>query len=901
MAFNPFHRFRKHQKVIFAVMAIVCMFVFVLQFAAGRGDPLQRLMDWFGARRNQGEVVTTLYSKKVYQGDLERLSFDRQMANEFIMEVVVRAQIFGSEEVQKTLANLDPAQKAVIDSVQRDQNRRRQSDQVRMNPQMARLSLPPMSEEEINQTMAFDAGNLVQLQKTLESNQKEEQARAVGSLLAGIRFEAWQREPGRTRDQLYMGGTRKTEDLLDFLVWKHQADRLGIVLTEADVRKAINQEAGETVLAGESFRDDPLTRAFLGNRNYGRAAVTDAQLVQALTDEYRVAFAKEAILGKGDGARAYRDLGEPEEVHQVPTLVTPADFLKYFRKERTTLNVALLPVPVSHFLDQVKGEPSEQDLKDLYDRYKTQEPSPERDRPGFKEPRRVRVAYVTAKPDSTFYKDMAARVATLSRPMMALGATANSFAGGVDLASRATAIAAPLTLDLAVLEQYETFRNEERFQMSMGFGVTPAIADPTQRALAEASRALGLGSALDGPLAVVMGKAGAEALYRQSVARKASAAVLAALSPAPLGAAAIPLPFAYAPLPLEALKPSLEERARTSLAAKLLQDNLKAFAEELVKLKTKPDEVAKYVEKAVKDFGLEEHAMTDSRTVYTIAEDPALKPFKEAFDRANAIELPGRPKPDFAKMFFEAQGTYDPMAWAAAGGFLGKTSDPLFWFFVPKEPILFWRTEDKAPRERTFADARADVVKAWRTEQARRLARKEAERIQKELKTRGSPVDAVNFLREQNLGSEVFELTGVAHLVKPTHEVLFGQARQYRPYQPPEDKIRYPRDTFVDQLLNMKSKGDSVVLRDKPEANFYVAVLLDRSEPSIKEFYEVYHDFRLDPLWQRMEAQAHQDYKKMVLEQLRTEAGPVHEAGAQAGRFVVNDAARMRGDSGESE
>jgi len=41
---------------------------------------------------------------------------------------------------------------------------------------------PPMSNEEIEQTLAFDAANLVQLQKTLESNQKEDQARAVGAL-----------------------------------------------------------------------------------------------------------------------------------------------------------------------------------------------------------------------------------------------------------------------------------------------------------------------------------------------------------------------------------------------------------------------------------------------------------------------------------------------------------------------------------------------------------------------------------------------------------------------------------------------------------------------------------------------------------------------------------------------
>jgi hypothetical protein len=694
-----------------------------------------------------------------------------------------------------------------------------------------------------------------------------------------------------------MGGTRKTEDLLDFLTWKHQADRLGIVLTEADVRKAINQQAGELMLGGEKFRDDPFTQRFLSTRNYGNQPITEQELVEALTDEFRVALAKEAILGKGDGARAHRDLGEPEEVHQVPTIVTPDEFLKFYRDQRTSLNVALLPVPVSHFLDQVKDEPTEQDLKDLFERYKSQEPAPDRDRPGFKEPRRVRVAYVLAKADSKFYKDMAARMETLSRPVMALGATANSYAAGVNLASWATAIAVPLTKDLALLRQYEEFQAEERFQMSMGFGVPPALGDPTIRAAAEASRAVGLRS----PLAVVASQVASDALHRQMVARKASSAILAALNPSPLGAAATSLPFHYAPQSLESLKPSLEEKNRTALAGNLLQSNLKAFAEELVKLKSKPDEAAKYVQKAVKDYGLEEYAMTEPRTPSTLADDPALKAFKEAFDKANAVELPGRPKPDFAKMLLATTGTYDPLGWSADGNQLGKASDSLFWLFGVKEPVVFWRTEDKSPRERTFADARADVVKAWKTEQARRLARKEAERIQKELQGRGSPVDAVNFLREQKLGGgELIELTGVSKLVRPANEVLIGVRRQYRPYQVPEDKIRYPRDTFVSQLLTLKNKGDSMVLRDKAEAYFYVAVLLERSEPSVGEFYEVYRDFRNDRMWDDMEKKAHEDYRKKVLEQLRVEAGPVHEEGPQAGRFAINEAARTRGDTGET-
>ena len=33
MAFNPFHAFRKHQKVVFAGLTIICMLTFVLALA----------------------------------------------------------------------------------------------------------------------------------------------------------------------------------------------------------------------------------------------------------------------------------------------------------------------------------------------------------------------------------------------------------------------------------------------------------------------------------------------------------------------------------------------------------------------------------------------------------------------------------------------------------------------------------------------------------------------------------------------------------------------------------------------------------------------------------------------------------------------------------------------------
>ena len=83
--------------------------------------------------------------------------------------------------------------------------------------------------------------------------------------------------------------------------------------------------------------------------------------------------------------------------------MAPFDFYTFYRNNRTTLKVAFLSLPVESFMDKVdKREPSEDDLQRLFDRYKDALPEPTRAAPAFKEPRRVEIPYVTAKPDSQY-------------------------------------------------------------------------------------------------------------------------------------------------------------------------------------------------------------------------------------------------------------------------------------------------------------------------------------------------------------------------------------------------------------------------------------------------------------------------------------------------------------------
>src|SRR5665213_840042 len=95
MAFNPFHAFRKHQKVFFAVLTIVCMFVFILSF--GPGD----IKSWFsGGSQGRGDKVVALYGRDLYTNDLTAISKTRQLANEFISVALNAAQADANKDVE---------------------------------------------------------------------------------------------------------------------------------------------------------------------------------------------------------------------------------------------------------------------------------------------------------------------------------------------------------------------------------------------------------------------------------------------------------------------------------------------------------------------------------------------------------------------------------------------------------------------------------------------------------------------------------------------------------------------------------------------------------------------------------------------------------------------------------
>ena len=76
--------------------------------------------------------------------------------------------------------------------------------------------------------------------------------------------------------------------------------------------------------------------------------------------------------------------------------ITPAERWEYFCQLRKQASVELIPVEVEQFLDQVK-DPSEEELKVLFEKYKDKLPNPSSPEPGFRIPHKIDVQYFKAE------------------------------------------------------------------------------------------------------------------------------------------------------------------------------------------------------------------------------------------------------------------------------------------------------------------------------------------------------------------------------------------------------------------------------------------------------------------------------------------------------------------------
>src|SRR5262249_7183911 len=131
----------------------------------------------------------------------------------------------------------------------------------------------------------------------------------------------------------------------------------------------------------------------------------------------------------------------------------PYDYYRYYKDQTSPTDFGMIGVPVENYLSKVQGSPTEAELRTLFNDHKKDEPDPRQTRPGFKEPRKLKLEWLESTGNELYYKQAAAEgiklagVMTRANGFLALG----SSLGGVTTAALLGA-PAPLAMQDPVLD-----------------------------------------------------------------------------------------------------------------------------------------------------------------------------------------------------------------------------------------------------------------------------------------------------------------------------------------------------------------------------------------------------------------------------------------------------------------
>jgi hypothetical protein len=821
MAFNPLHMFRKRQKTLLACVAIMCMFLFILQF--GKGDIFERLGIGKGSKDDtvlkqpDGERFE-MFGKKVTSTDLYKLRHERRLGVSFILGAYQSA----GAKIAEELAALNK-----LDGLNEETERKK---------------------------------------RDLQQKQRELQARTY---------------------QVLESSSTQLDDLLDFMIWRDEAKKLGLYLTDQDIEKLLKDSTFD-----KADLDDARTIALRSlERSEQDRSTSIAEFYEAARDDICARRAKLALLGPPDNrlARMFgMDTGEEK-----PGVVIPSPYDRYqeFLKNRSSNYVALMAVPVKDFVDKVEEKPDEAQLRQLFDRYKNQKYSPDSKKPGFMEPQRVSLEWVSSRADSPHYRELAYN--------LLLGVVAATPVDPLPSVGLVNAILKEYKRQTEdKFRQFASVTNESPFQMTPLTDPNIALSFYTSLNKAEnVAPVIGM-MALGNPLSAVVSYQSCpvardqekqkDFVKRESDKRAAVACgfVLNSLDPNRLAAPAFWTGVASQRqyLPMDVVGPLLLKKIELNVAQELLVRNLDKFKKELDAKRYKPkDEVRKWLEEAVKEYGLAKHVIVSKPLgQYEIADDPDMKPFKDYYLQRNGSRDPKVEQ--FAALFFDERAgkssVFSPKEWPP----FSLNTDSIG---VEEEPFIFWKTEeDKQPREMTFEAAREKVVEAWRFQKARALAKKFADELHAKAREKDGSIQSLKDLAKEN-NLELTELSDVARLAP--RDVGVGMGIMYRPYEFPKGTIPnsgpQTLSKILDELLSLKKKGDVVVFANQPEDHFYVAALYERLDRDAPSFYMVYKDSSLpakmkDQLFDELDAQRRETLRQELLKQLRSKVAPVDDNGA---------------------
>jgi hypothetical protein len=852
MAYNPFNIFRRNQKALFAVLTVFIMIMFTLQSGVAGGDFFENVSRWLGGSR--GEALCTIDGHKVttkeLHGGTRSVDFKRKMANRFMALAAGQAMQGLSLSLREQVVKLSGPSKELAEVASQYANA---------------WQMGAISPREASQLSMFINAAAQQAESPTARGEEKEVARAAQTVFVLI-----QRLAFGGGDYFLNAPNPSDRDLIHFLLWEKKADQLGIKFTRADVARLIQSE-----FAG-AHKDDRRIREAMREQMQG---FTIEACMDAIATEFKVRAAQTAVMGRS-----------------MPAYPTPYEMFEFYREECSPAVYEAVPVPAAGFVDKVQGQPTEQEIKDLFTAGELEEPNPRSEKPGFKEPRRISVEWIGVTGQEPYYRKIAEQQVKLGEVLAKAGGALTIPVPGAGPAWFAAA-GAPLSLkEPAVAAAYESeklkFEAQRRNAYHDSDLLVRDLLDSSVVRPGVLAAAVGgfVGQSVAGnPLAAVSVAVAAPVAYDIRDRVKVGLPLVLGSIPGPglfpdvLAGAAASRASEPQPLPIEYLRPELlktavEARAKAvafgsrgdpmNPAAAGEKGDIPHFIEELGKMASeKKDKAAieKYVQEFIASRGLTMHGKSaQPRDEWHLEDDPGLQPLvqaqKESLKQAGPFHQ--QEYIPFGQSFFWTsdfdRATFRPRRGPATGGNFQASMYPpnsLGGRDEGKTQYVVWRTEDIPPKKVTLVQARASVVEAWKRLKARELAQAHANALAEQIRTA-----QVNdpFLLSQFIADRAFQLqagindpkarqrarpfpiAGVCPYVPSTNPLAMIQGGgQLQPFElPASENIPYPTPEMRKELLENRDKPAKtvIVLPDAPKDTFYVATLMRRDLKTPDEF-----------------------------------------------------------------
>jgi len=172
------------------------------------------------------------------------------------------------------------------------------------------------------------------------------------------------------------------------------------------------------------------------------------------------------------------------------------------------------------------------------------------------------------------------------------------------------------------------------------------------------------------------------------------------------------------------------------------------------------------------------------------------------------------------------------------------------WKIDEQEPKVHPPIRDVAALRLDNPDLYDTIVRAWKMEKARELAKAAADKFASDVHALAEKEMANNPAAFDNGFRDLVNAGGFTALNSPVKVAMLKKqdslspeeqrgAIRYTKTQIDNRQIAYPLPVMVDMLLDArdKPKGEVVVISDSPKSHYYVSILVNKRAPTLQEFY----------------------------------------------------------------